>query len=114
MSHRFPPFTDDLNTLANSFLSQAAAESDEFPERLLNYMQTMDSNFLLTGQNAGKVIAPGESLETWVASEPIPEDWAPTGQLRWRIQFRKGVNRASKNGVTTLIDVNFNVSEVRS
>lgn len=112
MSHRFPPFTDDLNTLANSFLSQVSEPSDEFPERLLNYMQTMDSNFVLTGQNAGKVVAPGESLETWIASEPIPDDWNPAGPLRWRVQFRKGVNSATKNGVTTLIDVNFNVSEI--
>ena len=112
MSHRFPPFTDDLNTLANSFLSQVTEPADEFPERLLNYMQTMDSNFVLTGQNAGKVVAPGETLETWIASEPIPEDWNPKGPLRWRVQFRKGVNSASRNGVTTLIDVNFDVSEI--
>ena len=75
-------------------------------------MQTMDSNFVLTGQNAGKVVAPGETLETWIASEPIPDDWNPAGPLRWRVQFRKGVNSATKNGVTTLIDVNFNVSEI--
>jgi hypothetical protein len=112
MSHRFPPFTDDLNTLANSVLFQVSEPSDEFPERLLNYMQTMDSNFVLTGQHAGKVVAPGETLETWIASEPIPDDWNPAGPLRWRIQFRKGVNSATKNGVTTLIDVNFSVSEI--
>ncbi|MFM7058396.1 MAG: hypothetical protein ACKO2P_15880 [Planctomycetota bacterium] len=112
MSHRFPPFTNDLNTLANSFLSQVSEPADEFPERLLNYLQTMDSNFVLTGQNAGRVVAPGETLETWIASEPIPDDWHPEGQLRWRVQFRKGVNRASGNGVTTLIDVNFQVSDI--
>jgi hypothetical protein len=114
MSHRFPPFSNDLNTLANSFLAQVTDDDEEFPERLLNYMQSMDNNFVLTGQNAGKVVAPGESVETYVASEPIPDDWNPTGRLRWRVQFRKGVHHETKNGVTTLIDVHFDVADIGS
>jgi len=114
MSHRFPPFSNDLNTLANSFLAEVTLAAEEFPERLLNYMQTMDNNFVLIGQNAGKVVAPGETLETYVASEPVPDDWNPTGRLRWRVQFRKGVHHKSKNGVTTLIDVHFNVTDIGS
>ena len=113
MSHRFQPEASELSILANSFLSVPPDAQNEFPRRLLHYPQTMDSNFVLTGQNAGKVVAPGESLETWVATVPLPDGWSHTGPMRWRVQFRKGINRTSRNGVTTLIDVNFNSTDIQ-
>ena len=113
MSHRFQPEASELSILANSFLSVPPDAQNEFPRRLLHYPQTMDSNFVLTGQNAGKVVAPGESLETWVATVPLPDGWSHSGPMRWRVQFRKGINRKSRFGVTTLIDVNFNSTDIQ-
>lgn len=113
MSHRIQPEASELSILANSFLSVPPDAQHEFSERLLHYPQTMDSNFVLTGQNAGKVVMPGETLETWVATIPLPEGWSHTGAMRWRVQFRKGINRKSRNGVTTLIDVNFNAADIQ-
>lgn len=113
MSHRHQPEASDLSILANSFVQVPPDAQHEFPRRLLNYPQTMDSNFVLAGQNAGKVVAPGGTLETWVATDPLPEDWAHDGPMRWRVQFRKGVHRSSRNGVTTLIDVQFSSADIK-
>jgi hypothetical protein len=33
--------------------------------------------------------------------------------MRWRVQFRKGVHRSSRNGVTTLIDVQFSSADIK-
>jgi hypothetical protein len=113
MSHRHQPEASELSILANSFVAVPPDAQHEFPRRLLHYPQTMDSNFVLTGQHAGKVVAPGGTLETWVATDPLPEDWSHDGPMRWRVQFRKGINRSSRNGVTTLIDVQFNSADIK-
>ena len=69
---------------------------------------------MLTGQNSGALIAPGEELLTFVASEEmLPEIAASSdSEATWRVQFRKGVNVDSGNGVTTLIDVPFTMADV--
>lgn len=111
MSSRFPLHSQDESTQVNSFLR---LRSGEQTARVLNYLQTSDSNFVLTGQNSGTLIAPGEELLTFVASEEMLPDLAasPDSTANWRVQFRKGVNVESGNGVTTLIDVPFSMADV--
>lgn len=113
MSSRFPQLAVDENAQVNSFLR---LEQGDQNARVLNYLQTSDSNFVLSGQNSGKLIAPGEELLTFVASEetlPALAESTDAAAL-WRVQFRKGVNVDSGNGVTTLIDVPFSVADVNA
>lgn len=113
MSSRFPQHAVDETAQVNSFLR---LDKGEESARVLNFLQTTDSNFVLTGQNSGKLIAPGEELLTFVASEetlPALVESPDAGAL-WRVQFRKGVNIDSGNGVTTLIDVPFTVADVNA
>lgn len=114
MSHRTPPLSTDDSVIANSFLNVSPASGGD-PIRVLNYLQTMDNNFVLTGQNSAKVVAPEESLETFIAcSEKIDAVTVEQGsELTWRVQFRKGVYESTGNGVTTLIDVQFNAAEIQ-
>ncbi len=111
MSSRFPLHSQEESTQVNSFLR---LRSGEQTARVLNYLQTSDSNFVLTGQNSGKSIAPGEELLTFVASEEMLPELAASSDstATWRVQFRKGVNVESGNGVTTLIDVPFSMADV--
>jgi hypothetical protein len=115
MSHRSPPAGTDQSTIANSFLHVNEA-ADAEPIRILNFLQSLDSNFLIIGQNSGKVLAPGESMEACFASstdiQNVKLDESTT--LTWRIQFRKGVHVGSGHGVTTLVDVAFTGSDITS
>lgn len=111
MSSRFPLHSQEESTQVNSFLR---VQNGGQTARVLNYLQTSDSNFVLTGQNSGALIAPGEELLTFVASEEmLPEIAASSdSEATWRVQFRKGVNVDSGNGVTTLIDVPFTMADI--
>ena len=67
--------------------------------------------WLIRDQNLDKELAPGETLETFI---PTGKDGLETleGDLLWRFHFRKGYNPTSFRGVTTLIEVLFNSSEI--
>lgn len=115
MSHRSPPAGTDPSTIANSFLQVNEASGTE-PIRILNFLQSLDSNFLIIGQNSGKVLAPGESMEACFASSTDIQNVKldDSTKLTWRIQFRKGVHVDSGHGVTTLVDVAFTGSDITS
>ncbi len=114
MAHRTPPMSTDDSAVTNSFLTIAGAGAAS-EVRVLNYLQTMDSNFVLVGQESARVIMPNETLDTFIAcSDQIATVAAsPDSEYTWRVQVRKGVHEASGNGITTLVDVQFTGSEIR-
>lgn len=68
------------------------------------------SEFRIAGQQLDTVLGPGESLETFVPSAETIDDLS--GELVWRVQFRKGYHARTRHGVTTLIDVLFHRNDV--
>jgi hypothetical protein len=114
MSYRSPPNAMDESAAVNSFLTLTVPSTDQPTTRVLNYLQTMDSNFVLIGQESARVIMPDETLNTFMAcSEDIAAIHATDEtDYTWRIQFRKGVHQSSGNGVTTLVDVTFSGSDI--
>ena len=70
-----------------------------------------NGSWIVKNQNLDEDLAPGQSLETFVPTT-AEEIESLTGDLVWRVQFRKGYNRTSLRGVTTLIEVLFNSSEI--
>lgn len=114
MSHRTPPLSSEDSVIANSFLTVSPSDGAE-SVRVLNYLQTMDSNFVLIGQESARVVAPEESLDTFIASSNKIDSVSVTGdsRLTWRVQFRKGVYESSGNGVTTLVDVQFTGADIQ-
>ncbi len=114
MSNRTPPYSKDATTLANSFLTIFVPSQGSATTRKLNYLHTLDSNFVIADQNSAKVLQPGESMLTFIAASENDNDVATddSTQFVWRIQFRKGVNVSSRNGVTTLIDVKFSGADI--
>lgn len=113
LAHRSPEYGTDDTTRSNTFLL-AFSDSESPPQRILNFLQHPDSNFLLTGQNAGTVLGPGEELITWVGSAESPADTTVVSAYRWRIQIRKGVHVDSGHGVTTLIDCAFLPGDIQT
>lgn len=114
MSNRTPADSKDAATLANTFLTIGIPSGDSDTTRRLNFLHTMDSNFVIVGQESAKILRPGESLTTFVASSDEESDFsaAESTPFVWRVQFRKGVNVSSGHGVTTLIDLKFSGAEV--
>jgi hypothetical protein len=74
------------------------------------YELSPSSEFEIAGEQLGAVLGPGESVETFIPSEENLDGL--TGDLVWRVQFRKGYHPRTRHGVTTLIDVPFRRSEV--
>lgn len=116
MSNRTPPHSSDAATRANSFLTIFTPSEQVATTRKLNYLHTMDNNFVIVGQDSAKLVEPGESLLTFIAASEDDDEIAidESTQFVWRVQFRKGVNRTSGNGVTTLIDVKFSGSDIET
>lgn len=126
MSWRSPADGVDDSTTANSFLEissdhrllspseQPAAGLVSSGCRLLNFLHSRDSNFIIAEQNAGKVLAPGETVQTFVACSEAVVDCVTDQHsvYRWRVHFRKGIHEASGRGVTTLIDVLFGQADI--
>lgn len=114
MSSRTPADSQDAATIANSFLTIGIPSGDSATTRRLNFLHSMDSNFVIVGQESAKCLLPGESLTTFVAASEEEDgvDAEESTPFVWRVQFRKGVNLSGGDGVTTLIDVRFSGTDI--
>jgi hypothetical protein len=72
---------------------------------------TPNGNWLLKGENLDRDFEPGQVFETFIPTTHEQID-SLSGDLVWRVHFRKGYNRKSLRGVTTLIEVLFNNSDI--
>ena len=93
--------------LANNFIHSSAVGS--MP--LLMYDHPLSSEWDIRDQKLGTVLKPGESMVTYLPSEPAITDQLD-GPAFWRMHLRKGFNDATGNGVTTLVDVEFDASQI--
>ena len=78
---------------------------------VFSYPAAQNSEWDMVGQNLGKTLAPGESVETFIPSDPEGLEWL-SGDLEWRFHLRKGY-APSGRGVTTLVEVTFGRDEVQ-
>ncbi len=95
---------------ANSFIATLENQRKGTPDSNV-FEMSKESEFRMVGQNLSVDLEPGEKLETFIPSDA--EATSLSGDLVWRVQFRKGYNPSSKRGVTTLIDVRFNSRDVK-
>jgi hypothetical protein len=95
--------------LTNQFLCQADQRQRDGNLHHV-YELSPTSEFHVAGQKLDTVLEPGAALETFVPSGEQIADL--TGDLVWRVQFRKGYHPRTFHGVTTLIDVPFHRRDV--
>jgi hypothetical protein len=75
------------------------------------YDLSPDSDWIVAGQNLDRELGPGESLDLFLPStDPIPEELPE--EMVWRFHFRKGYNRRSLRGVTTVAEVCFRRQQI--
>lgn len=108
---------DEAKLRANNFLSSLDQKQTD-GNRILVYDMPPSWEWNLKGQNINQEkkpqeLKPGESFETYVATNEQGIDDLK-GELVWRLQIRKGYNPKSHRGVTTLIEVVFNSSQIQS
>ena len=94
---------------ANNFLA-AVGNRKQLKSIFRVYDLPTDSEFAMIGQELNKNLPPGETWQTFVPSEENAVELK--GELVWRVHIRKGYNPTSLRGVTTLIDVQFNSSDI--
>lgn len=101
---------DSGEVQANQFVCRASEKTDGGTQVLV-YDHPPTSEWDLIGQQLGRPLAPGESLEMYIPTEEEGLDRL-TGELVWRVHFRKGYS-PSGNGVTTVIEVAFDSSQIQ-
>ena len=98
---------------ANNFLATREQKTNDVTgDVMLVYDHIVVGDWDLKGQDLGKKLKPGESLETFIPSstDGLGE---MKGDLLWRVHFRKGFSPAGY-GVTTLVEVEFNSDDIGS
>lgn len=97
---------------ANGFVAEESKRRTPKPSLFYHYDMPIHSEFRIVGQNLNRELGPGDTVETFIPAEEDAGTLA--GGLVWRFQFRKGYNRQSKRGVTTLVDVQFKSGDIKS
>ncbi len=87
-------------------------DAKENSEAIATYRHSKTSDWDMKDQKLGTVLAPGESVETYIASSENT-DLGSAESITWRVQFRKGFS-PNGNGVTTIFDVSFDQSDIKS
>lgn len=96
---------------ANNFVAPLDRK-EQAGSRVFVYPLNLDDWWELKGQDRLRSLRPGESYTTYVPTDTENLDELD-GKLVWRVQFRKGFNPESMRGVTTLIEVVFDSSDVQ-
>lgn len=114
----FAPIDHDLVFLRNdsgmrannNFLVERSRKAAGGPLALT--FDHTDTSHDFAGQNLGRPLKPGESIEAYY---PTSEDEFEklSGDLVWRVQLRKGIGPGG-HGVTTLIEVAFASNEIQA
>ncbi len=94
---------------AHNFLS-TVANRKQAKSIFRVYDLPLDLDFAMVGQKLDTRLSPGETWQSFVPSEEVAVELQ--GDLVWRVHIRKGYHPASRRGVTTLIDVQFNSSDI--
>jgi hypothetical protein len=102
---------DNYDELRGNTFVCRAADKRKGGHLVYVYSLNLNKSWDLRGQNL-KELAPGESVETYIAAGPDGIDTLK-GNLVWRVHFRKGYSPSGK-GVTTLFEVDFQSSDIRA
>ncbi|WP_459556470.1 hypothetical protein [Lacunimicrobium album] len=98
---------------SNSFLGMSNTETGFQQAALM--LKANDPSLAKQDQLFGYFpeVAPGEWYETAIVCESVELAEATQDQFHWRLQLRKGIAAESGQAVTTVVEVNFNPSDVQ-
>ncbi|GAB4159201.1 MAG: hypothetical protein Tsb009_36470 [Planctomycetaceae bacterium] len=97
---------------ANQFVCQVNQKKKEGERVLLYALDVDDEQIALKDQQLNRPLKPGEEYETYLATTDEGLEKL-TGELVWRVHFRKGYHPETRHGVTTLIEVQFDSQDIQ-
>lgn len=98
--------------LSNNWVCRES-EKKRSGKRVLVYDLPIGSPWNLKDQSLDHDLKPGETLETYIPTTAESVE-SLSGPLVWRIHFRKGYNPRSFRGVTTVVEVVFDSSQIEA
>lgn len=114
----FPALDEDLvytkfKDRTNNYL---CLEKDRIPKgkKITVYDWPANSEWLMKGQELDTELHPGETWETYIPTNDERDIDSLQGPLAWRVHFRKGYNRTSFRGVTTIVEVEFDSKDIQA
>lgn len=119
----FPALDDDLvytqvrdktNTFRSNNFLRVEGDVPSKGKKISVYNWLASSDFVMRGQKLDTPLGPGETWDTYIPTDDESEIDSLQGPLAWRIHFRKGYNRSTFRGVTTVVEVDFNSSDIQA
>ena len=98
---------------ANVFVCRADQKRRDGDKVFMYDLDVEETQIALKGQNIDRALKPGESYNTFLATDEEGID-SLKGDLVWRVHVRKGYNPVSKWGITTLFEINFHRDQVKT
>lgn len=98
---------------SNNFVARQDVKGSKGEQHLL-YDLEMAGEWNFAGIPDNVVLKPGEATEIYLPTEPFTSKSLAMGEYVWRFQVRKGINQDSGWGVTTLVEVEFDHSDVKA
>lgn len=96
---------------SNTFVARAA-DKGKVDRYVLPLLHSPDLDYQPTDLPLGRALKPGEGMTLCIPTEDEGIDRLE-GPLVWRVHLRKGHNPKSGRGVTTLVEVAFDSSEIQ-
>jgi hypothetical protein len=119
----FPALDDDLvytqvrdrtNTFRTNNFLRLEGDSPSAGTKISVYDWLASSKVLMKGQDLDRPLQPGETWETYIPTNDEAQLDTLEGPLAWRVHFRKGYNRTTFRGVTTIVEVDFDSADIQS
>jgi hypothetical protein len=108
---RFPDKKNEARVRANNFICQASQKNRD-GNKVMVYEMPIKGEWNLRDDPVGEALGPGKECEIYIPTNDGDLSKL-TGDIVWRLHFRKGYNPSSKRGVTTVVEVRFNTRDVK-
>lgn len=105
-------YRETETVIAFNVIFPAAEQKSRSGRRFYHFDRlAVESEWKIVGQQTNRELTPSEAYETFIPSQEGIEGLS--GEIVWRVHFRKGYGPLTGNGVTTLIDVRFRSDEIQ-
>jgi hypothetical protein len=108
---RFPDKKNESRVRANNFICPVTQKNRD-GNKVMVYEMPIKGDWDLSEDPIGKPLAPGKECEIYIPTNDGDLSKLK-GDIVWRLHFRKGYNRSSQRGVTTVVEIRFNTRDVK-
>ena len=108
---RFPDKKNEARVRANNFICRLNQKNRDGNKTMV-YEMPIKGDWDLRDDPIGQELAPGRECEVYIPTNDGDLSKL-SGDIVWRLHFRKGYNRQSNRGATTVVEIRFNSRDVK-